>query len=430
MSRRIFVFLTVIYSLFGGMLACATDLADINLKTNAGQTVLELAIPVDEKPNVFMIANDNPRIVIDLKDANLSQNLIKRAEGNSFFPGAGGIAKLRFAKRGKKDLRLVADLLPGANLISNSFESGTLSIILDSGPNAQIAPITPDDKPKPRIKPVQAAEMTTPERPAQPIEPIEPIESIEKSPDYVEGIPVPSLKSKLMVRKYRMPVIVIDPGHGGYDPGAIGRKKVKEEVVTLAAAKELRSQLLATGRYTVVLTRNKDVYIAHEERVRIARKAGANLFISIHADSTSKSTTRGASVYTLADRAQKRSQEVIGTQNWILDVDLSDQSEQVGDILVDLAQRKTLTKSAQFADMLLPELAKHSALVGNSHRRAGYYVLLAPDVPAVLLEMGFLSNEKDERLINSPHHRKNLMKSVVAATNGYFATQRQLQASR
>jgi N-acetylmuramoyl-L-alanine amidase len=113
-----------------------------------------------------------------------------------------------------------------------------------------------------------------------------------------------------------------------------------------------------------------------------------------------------------------------------LDVDLSDQSEQVGDILVDLAQRKTLTKSAQFADILLPELSKYSALVGNSHRRAGYYVLLAPDVPAVLLEMGFLSNVQDERLIKSPAHRKNLMKAVTTAINSYFKSQRQLQATR
>ena len=108
-------------------------------------------------------------------------------------------------------------------------------------------------------------------------------------------------------------------------------------------------------------------------------------------------------------------------------MDLTRKSAPVSNILVDLAQRKTLTKSGQFADILIPELSKRSKLVGNSHRRANYYVLLAPDVPAVLLEMGFLSNVQDEKLLNSVTNRKKMMKAVKTAMDKYFNAQRRLQ---
>jgi len=407
--------------------ASAVDLTNITFEADQKLTSIRIDLASAEAPEVFFIEEGDPRIVIDVKNGALVKQLADRSKGKKFFEGEGAISKIRFAKRGENDLRLVADLNPKAQYLSNSFQSGILLILVENDPNAVPEIRAIDGTPFPRIKPGAEAEPQL-KLPIK-ISVLEP-EPIAENESYVEGIPVPRVKTRAIVRKFRKPVIVIDPGHGGYDPGSIGVKNVKEEDVTLSAAHELRRQLLATGRYDVVMTRSKDVYIAHEERVRMARKAGANLFISIHADSTSRGSARGASVYTLADRAQKRSQKLISTQNWILDVDLTDQSEQVGDILVDLAQRKTLTKSAQFADILLPELSKYSALVGNSHRRAGYYVLLAPDVPAVLLEMGFLSNPQDERLINSPAHRKNLMKAVTTAINSYFKTQRQLQATR
>jgi len=219
------------------------------------------------------------------------------------------------------------------------------------------------------------------------------------------------------------PIIVIDPGHGGHDPGALGKKGLKEKDVTFKAAKELQKKLIATGRYRVMLTRDKDVYVKHDDRLRIARAGGADLFISLHADSTGSADTRGASVYTLADRAKNRSKNLTATQNWVMDVDLSSHSDPVGDILVDLAQRKTFSQSSQFADILIPSLSHSTRLVGNTHRRAGLAVLLAPDVPAVLLEMGFLSNKEDEKLLNSSKHREKMMSSVTTAINTYFDNQ-------
>jgi len=245
------------------------------------------------------------------------------------------------------------------------------------------------------------------------------------APRYFENsVPYPRLSPKGAITLKRKPVIVIDPGHGGRDPGAIGGLGTHEKKITWASAKELQRQLLATGRYKVIMTRTKDVYVEHKERIRIARAGGADLFISIHADSAGNKTARGASVYTLADRAKNRSKRIVNSQNWIMDVDLTEKSDTVGDILVDLAQRSTSSQSEAFADILLEELGASTQLIGNSHRRAGYFVLLAPDVPAVLLEMGFLSNKQDEKLLKNERHRKKVLKSVTRSINTYFDSQK------
>lgn len=233
--------------------------------------------------------------------------------------------------------------------------------------------------------------------------------------------PYPVLKPVNSNRIVKKPVIVIDPGHGGRDPGAVGQKGTLEKTITTKAANELAARLRKSGRYAVVITRTTDSYVDHDDRLRKARMSQADLFISIHADSVGNKNTRGASVYTLADRAKGRSKRIVNDQNWILDVDLSEQSDPVGDILVDLAQRKTESQSDAFAEILLEELKGQTKLVGNSHRRAGYYVLLAPDVPAVLLELGFLSNAKDEKLLKTKKHREKILASVERAIDTYMA---------
>ena len=237
---------------------------------------------------------------------------------------------------------------------------------------------------------------------------------------FENAVPYPRVQPRKIAKNIIKPVIVIDPGHGGRDPGAIGKKGTQEKGITYQAAQELKAILARSGKYKVIVTRKGDQYIAHEERLRIARAGGADLFISIHADSTSNKSARGASVYTLADRAKGRSKRIVDTQNWILDVDLTTQSDPVGDILVDLAQRKTESQSEQFANILLKNLEGKTQLIGNSHRRAGYFVLLAPDVPAVLLELGFLSNPNDEALLKSKKHRGKILGAVKSSVDQYF----------
>jgi len=229
-------------------------------------------------------------------------------------------------------------------------------------------------------------------------------------------------------------VVAIDPGHGGVDPGTRSRSGVYEKRITLAAARELARQLAATGRYRVVLTRDRDVFVPLPTRVAIARKAGASLFISLHADSIANRKLRGASVYTLSENASDAESAALAAKenkaDVIAGIDLSSQvyDPEVANILIDLAQRQTNNDSGKFAEVLVPELGRVGRLLRKTHRYAGFRVLKAPDVPSVLIEMGYLSNARDERLLLSPAMRAKLMSAVRRAVDRYFAAK--LSASR
>lgn len=224
--------------------------------------------------------------------------------------------------------------------------------------------------------------------------------------------------------------VVIDAGHGGRDPGAIGTTGVREKDVVLDAALQLRTALQARGgRYRVVLTRDADVYVEHAERVRIARAQNADLFISIHADSHARATAAGASVYTLSESGAARAQNLMESQNWNVDLGDAPRDGVAHDVLVDLVQRETTNRSAQFAELLIPRLGQAAPLLTNTHRNAGFFVLLAPDVPAVLIETGFLSNAADERRLADPRARQAMAEAMAGAVDAYFAAP-QLYAAR
>jgi N-acetylmuramoyl-L-alanine amidase len=213
-------------------------------------------------------------------------------------------------------------------------------------------------------------------------------------------------------------VIVIDPGHGGRDPGALGDHH-QEKAITLAAAKELKTTLEGTGRYTVVLTREDDRYIELEDRVSISRRANADLFISLHADAGAQKSTRGASVYTLSDQGSDRvARTADSNSNWAIDV--AGGTGAVREILFDLTQRATRNKSGAFAEILIQHVASERPLLTRAHRDAGYVVLFAPDVPAVLLEMGFITNPDDEAALGDAAEREVLVGSIARAIDAYF----------
>jgi N-acetylmuramoyl-L-alanine amidase len=216
-------------------------------------------------------------------------------------------------------------------------------------------------------------------------------------------------------------VVVIDAGHGGKDPGAPGAVD-HEKDLTLAAAHALRDRLVATGRYTVVMTRDTDVFVPLEQRVQIARRANADLFISLHADSGGGDPTiRGATVYTLSEKGSDRvAHGVFDRSDWFMNVALPGQDDATRRILLDLTQRETKNRSSVFAEMLLGKLGDRVELLRHSHRDAGFMVLLAPEVPAVLLEMGFISNAEDERELASPSRRAAFMGAVADAIDAYF----------
>ena len=224
----------------------------------------------------------------------------------------------------------------------------------------------------------------------------------------------------------KKPIIVIDPGHGGQDPGAIGANGKKEKDVTLATAKELKSQLEGTGRYVVHLTRSTDIFIKLQDRVKIARKHKADLFMSLHADSIDKPGVSGASIYTLSNKASDAQTEKLAARenqaDLIAGVDLSHEDKEVANILIDLTMRDTMNQSKFFANNVVKQADnKGIDLLETPHRFAGFAVLKAPDVPSVLIEMGFMSNKKEVDKLSTPEYRKKIALSIVAGVDAYFA---------
>jgi N-acetylmuramoyl-L-alanine amidase len=230
---------------------------------------------------------------------------------------------------------------------------------------------------------------------------------------------------KLPLKKPQPRVIVIDPGHGGVDPGAIGVSGAYEKDVVMAMARELRRQLEATGRYKVVMTRERDQIVRLRDRIQIARENEGELFLSLHADSLVRNTAiDGALVYTLSEKASTREAARLAAKENRADilagVDLSNQEDVVTAILIDLAQRDTNNKSMRFADILMGQLESVTALTRRRSAQAGFVVLKSPDMPSVLVELGYLSNREDERRLTDPQHLAKLARALVAAIDDYF----------
>ena len=214
-------------------------------------------------------------------------------------------------------------------------------------------------------------------------------------------------------------VIVIDAGHGGKDPGAHGAFSLEKDD-NLAAAKALRDALEKTGRYKVIMTRDTDSFVDLTARVRIARTANADLFISLHSDSGGDGSATGASIYTLSDSGTERAaKKALVKGDWSLS-DTTSGDAMVNRILVDLTQRATKNRSATFASMVMDHISASTPLRKTNLRQAGFVVLLAPDVPAVLLEMGYVNNPSDEALLSSQRHREVMMGQVAQAIDQYF----------
>ena len=220
--------------------------------------------------------------------------------------------------------------------------------------------------------------------------------------------------------------VVIDAGHGGIDSGAEGRTKgTVEKAVTLNFAKELRDQLAATGDYDVFMTREKDEFLRLDERVRIARQHGADLFISIHADTIRLKGIRGATVYTVSDQASDAEAQALADRENLSDqlagIEIEEDDQQVADILIDLIRRETHGFSVRFARSLVGELSSTVGMINNPHRSAGFRVLKAPDVPSVLVELGYLSNPEDEEQLRSVEWRAMAARSICKAVARFAA---------
>ncbi|MGH6953633.1 MAG: N-acetylmuramoyl-L-alanine amidase family protein, partial [Alphaproteobacteria bacterium] len=207
----------------------------------------------------------------------------------------------------------------------------------------------------------------------------------------------------------------------------------QEKALTLAVAEELKRQLASDPRYQVVLTRESDVFMRLTERVAASRTAGAHLFVSLHADTLSSGQVRGASVYTLSERGSDQAAEVLAAKenraDIIAGVDVSNYNSDVTSILIDLSQRESKNDAARFANMLIDELGKETTVLHKTHRFAAFAVLKAPDVPSVLVELGYLSNRREERELASSRHRAKLAAAIRRAVDAYFSYQDALTRS-
>lgn len=222
-------------------------------------------------------------------------------------------------------------------------------------------------------------------------------------------------------------VVVIDPGHGGIDSGTVGVNGLMEKDLVLAESLLLAKELRARG-FTVFLTRDKDGYVPHRDRVAFARAHKAELFLSMHADSNPDASVRGMSIYTLSDgRSDREAAALARRENQsdvIAGVDLSGGNSPVAPILIDLAQRDTLNKSSRFAKGALAQLAGTTNILPRSpHRSASLAVLVAPDVPAVLIELGCLSNREDAAQMNTEAWRTRVASGLATAVARYFASE-------
>jgi N-acetylmuramoyl-L-alanine amidase len=355
--------------------------------------VLDLARPaVISATHALPAAAGKPaRVVIDLAASNGAS--VQTASVTAALPPAPGYLKPRQPDAIASLLQMPEETGPPAHAV----KTGKIVI-----------PPAPEAEPKPQVVPAVAVADPTPPR------------ANDKR----------SIASIISPKR----TIVIDAGHGGIDPGAESIAGYHEKEITLATARLLRQALEQTGRYTVVMTRDSDVYLKLHERVARARAAHGNLFISLHADSVadagmqtaSARTTRGASIYTLSETASDTESEKYAQRENRADaiggVDLGDQSDDVAGILVDLTVRETVNDGNRLANMMVEALENQGVglLPATPHRSAGFAVLKSPDIPSILIEMGYLSDMSDARALADPRHQQQIARAIVDGVDRYF----------
>ena len=425
---------TGLLAMLAAALACAPAAAAPlqGAQMAAADNAVELRIA--DVPGGKWFALDGPRrLVVDLQDTNVSTRsssgtgLVLNIRTAQFDPGTARVVfdlsepatVTGFTRVGD---RLVVHLAPVpasefAKIVARGRQ--TMSV---AGGASQVAAATPAPRPSiPAAKPAAAPPKppaASPTRPKAP-EARTQVASVAPKPDPRRHAPPPRARSGL-------PVVVIDPGHGGRDPGSLGPNGEREKDAVLAIAKAIKAELESSGRYRAILTRDTDIYIPHRERTDMARKTDADLFISIHADSFPKDrSVSGATIYTLSETASdKEAARLASRENRsdvIAGVDLAREDDDVTSILIDLAQRETMNASAEFAAILQREMVGAGVpFKGHFHRFAGFLVLKAPDVPAVLLETGYISNPNDAAYLFSKKGQREIAKGVASAVESHI----------
>lgn len=414
-------------TLGGAAVAQAAAITTVSVRAEADATVVTLTFDGPfQAPAAFYMA-DPARMVLDFADI--------RTPAPRAHAGAGAVRGARQAQFRPDVTRLVLDLaeptLPVAVSGDSPITGSAYTLTLRLRPAAARTFVQAAAKGRQTLVPgnATAAPALAPSSPATATAPTAVAPDIAgTSPDAAVPRPAavrPEPVRPSPARPARLPVVVIDAGHGGQDPGApsvIPGRHEKE--VTLAIAKAIKAELDSSGKFKAVLTRSTDVFIPLGGRVAIARQAGADLFISIHADSIGRPDVRGATVYTLSETASDKEAERLAAKenkaDIIAGINLGAESADVTNILIDLVQRETKNYSAEFAGIVVREVSNYMHFRSNHHRFAGFVVLKAPDVPSVLFETGYMSNLEDSQYLFSPEGQAAIAKGVRRAVEAYF----------
>jgi N-acetylmuramoyl-L-alanine amidase len=362
----------------------------------AGESlVLRFDAPV-EKASAVVLAAPN-RIAVD----------VRGAEPGQLGAPAGAVAGIRQGRFAADTTRVVFDMAAPRQITSGRFSDDGQSLTLSMAPSVEGASTAPR---KSWIAPNADSAARPKGRYAL---------SIELDPP-TAGPPAPRIAGRS-----DRPLVVIDAGHGGMDPGALSPDGTREKDITLAVARAIRDELVRGGRVRVALTRDDDRFLVLQERAQIARGLKADLFISVHADSAPNTDATGATIYTLSEVASDATAARLAARENKADVingvNLSGQSADISSILIDLAQRETMNSSARFADLLKRESGGAIPFRSTYHRMAGFAVLKAPDMPAILLEVGYVTNATDVARLTSPAGRSAIAASIRRAVDVQFA---------
>jgi N-acetylmuramoyl-L-alanine amidase len=306
---------------------------------------------------------------------------------------------------GEYKYRLVLDLYP-------KVAQDPLLAIMDSADTDPLAEVLED-----------LAQSSAPEAPVPSVQgqKLPPVAKTPKSP------PAQPPKATTEPRNARPILIALDPGHGGEDPGAVGRNGTREKDIVLSIARRLKKLIDAQPNMRAYLTRDNDYFVPLQVRVQKARRVKADLFISIHADAWIKPSARGSSVFALSQNgatsaAARWMAKRENDADLIGGVNLGSHNKQVAQVLLDLSTAAQINDSMRVGDQVLSEIGKINRLHKKSVERAGFAVLKAPDIPSILVETAFISNPEEERLLRSPAHQDRIARAVLSGVNGYFAS--------
>jgi N-acetylmuramoyl-L-alanine amidase len=334
------------------------------------------------------------------------------AEPGPAADGGGFVRQVRQGHFDKNTARIVFDLTDPAVITGGKFAPDGLSLELSlapTGPEGFGAAVNASRK---LYLPPEAHRAAPPRSKYNITVPLDPPSN---------GLPRPRIYGTA-----GKPLVVIDAGHGGHDPGAISPVSGKQEkAITLAVAKAIRDELIASGRVRVALTREDDRFLVLRERSAIARNIKADLFISIHADSAPAGEASGATVYTLSEVASDHEAQLLAARENKADVingiNLGGENREIASILVDLAQRETMNMSANFATLLKRESTGLIPFRSDYHRMAGFAVLKAPDTPSILLEVGYVTNGNDVSRLSSTDGQARIASGIRKAVEIHFA---------